>query len=734
MITLFYDLLFVLPFSAALTLLLQPYCWPEQKMLPVLIVCLISSVLLLLLKDLQNRGRIWLSGSMVTIILAILLLQPSEELTAFLLAQIWILQILLISLAALLLHLLQERYRMLRLLFAFGGCIAITVMSFYGFSIEKPAVAALLLYLLLALANELQYHSGKEGDTDPKKHLTGISPFLLLLFLCIQPAKVPEDPYDWGFVRSIAAHISNTFHGIGDRFFAGPGWDSGTPRIGFSDRGDFADSFTTSDYNAISLDLKNSSDPQLYLAGRHFDTFDGQHWSKTDQSDIDQQGLDTIETMAAVLSNENILYPEDLMRRHSMEVAYDGLRSACLFSLPKNDPVRGINETEPQRTGGDLDAADGKKAKQKYTVFYYSLNRDHELFAELLSSAHTITEGEWNAALEQCKVMDPSDYSYDDYLAYHRMINDTYLQPVTLSPELQAYMDVVLDGADSNHEKLLRIETLLRSFRYTDTPGALPSDISNASDFLDYLILEKQDGYCSYYATAFVLLARAYGLPARYVQGFCVPSGVITGSKATVLSSYAHAWPEVYLEGIGWLVFEPTPGKQRFVRWSTTEERCTHIEGAGNSLSENELSEETEEEEAPRFILHWYHIVIPISAGLLLVLLLLAIDQLIRRIRYDRMNAREKGLWLCRRNIDALKRMHLVREDGETLEEFANRVSEQVGEEATDFCSIYELLLYGRKEPTEEDLCLLLEGEKRLLQLHHRTYRVKPQHRQDGII
>ena len=79
MITLFYDLLFVLPFSAALTLLLQPYCWPEHKMLPVLIVCLISSVILLLLKDLQNRGRIWLSGSMVTIILAILLLQPSEE-------------------------------------------------------------------------------------------------------------------------------------------------------------------------------------------------------------------------------------------------------------------------------------------------------------------------------------------------------------------------------------------------------------------------------------------------------------------------------------------------------------------------------------------------------------------------------------------------------------------------------------------------------------------------------
>ena len=317
------------------------------------------------------------------------------------------------------------------------------------------------------------------------------------------------------------------------------------------------------------------------------------------------------------------------------------------------------------------------------------------------------------------------------------MIPGTYLQPVTLSQELQSYMDEVLAGADSDYEKLLRMETMLHSFGYTDTPGALPEDIDGASDFLDYLILEKQSGYCSYYATAFVLLARAYGFPARYVQGYHVPSGVISNKKATVLSSYAHAWPEVYLEGVGWFGFEPTPGTQRYVRWTTTTERRNDRKGDGSapteytapaSVSQNTLSEEKDSAETAHFILHWYHIIIPVSAGLLLVLLLLVIDHLLRRIRYRRMDAREKGLWLCRRNMDALKRMKLIRKESETIEEYSRRAGEQCGSDATAFCGIYEALLYGGKEPTEDELKLLAENIKRL----QKRYREQKKKKQEG--
>lgn len=98
------------------------------------------------------------------------------------------------------------------------------------------------------------------------------------------------------------------------------------------------------------------------------------------------------------------------------------------------------------------------------------------------------------------------------------------------------------------------MEKELSSYTYTKNPGKLPDSIINQEDFLDYFLLESQKGYCSYFATAFVLMARAEGIPARYVEGFCVP--VTTNKKMTVTANMAHAWPEVYIEGIGWLPFD----------------------------------------------------------------------------------------------------------------------------------------------------------------------------------
>ena len=50
-------------------------------------------------------------------------------------------------------------------------------------------------------------------------------------------------------------------------------------------------------------------------------------------------------------------------------------------------------------------------------------------------------------------------------------------------------------------------------------------------------------------------VARAAGIPARYVQGYCF---FLNGGSTQVLSDYAHAWPEAYIEGLGWVPFEPT--------------------------------------------------------------------------------------------------------------------------------------------------------------------------------
>ena len=100
----------------------------------------------------------------------------------------------------------------------------------------------------------------------------------------------------------------------------------------------------------------------------------------------------------------------------------------------------------------------------------------------------------------------------------------------------------------------------------------------------------------------------------------------------------------------------------------------------------------------------------PLGAGLLLAALLFGLDRLIHRIRYRRMNAREKALWLCRRNLDLLKRMKMSRRESETIEEFAARAGERFEEEELVFCNIYEELLYGDPDPSEEILDTLSDN------------------------
>jgi hypothetical protein len=77
---------------------------------------------------------------------------------------------------------------------------------------------------------------------------------------------------------------------------------------------------------------------------------------------------------------------------------------------------------------------------------------------------------------------------------------------------------------------------------------------------VDYFLFDLRQGYCDYYATAMVVLARAAGLPARLVVGYA--SGTYDPATATyqIQADDAHSWVELYFPSLGWVVFEPTAG------------------------------------------------------------------------------------------------------------------------------------------------------------------------------
>lgn len=81
-----------------------------------------------------------------------------------------------------------------------------------------------------------------------------------------------------------------------------------------------------------------------------------------------------------------------------------------------------------------------------------------------------------------------------------------------------------------------------------------------AADFVVWFAEEADKGYCVHFATAGAVLLRAAGIPTRFVTGYMVQTEA--GKETQVYGKDAHAWVECFLEGIGWVPVEATPGAE----------------------------------------------------------------------------------------------------------------------------------------------------------------------------
>jgi hypothetical protein len=117
----------------------------------------------------------------------------------------------------------------------------------------------------------------------------------------------------------------------------------------------------------------------------------------------------------------------------------------------------------------------------------------------------------------------------------------------------------VTAGYETPLEKALAIRNYLRdNFTYSLEVPDIPAE----SDFVEFF-LESKTGYCTYFASAMCMMSRASGIPARFVEGFYVdvPDGETSGpSTVIVTGNSAHAWCEIYIDGIGWIPIDSTPG------------------------------------------------------------------------------------------------------------------------------------------------------------------------------
>jgi transglutaminase-like putative cysteine protease len=151
---------------------------------------------------------------------------------------------------------------------------------------------------------------------------------------------------------------------------------------------------------------------------------------------------------------------------------------------------------------------------------------------------------------------------------YPAWVTETYLQlPEDFSPRIRELAEEITAEAETPYDKAGAITRYLRdNIEYAATVPPAPRN-TNA---LEWILFEHKQGYCVYYATSEILMLRSLGIPARMAVGFAQGEGFtnrdnnIPEEEGITLGSYivrkknAHAWPEVYFPGIGWVEFEPT--------------------------------------------------------------------------------------------------------------------------------------------------------------------------------
>ncbi len=127
--------------------------------------------------------------------------------------------------------------------------------------------------------------------------------------------------------------------------------------------------------------------------------------------------------------------------------------------------------------------------------------------------------------------------------------------PSDLPPRISELAETWIAGETDTERRAKRVEAALRKgYRYD-----LDSPSGAAKNPLDDFLFVSKRGHCEFYSTAMAILLRTQGIPTRNVNGFIGGTFNRFGRYYAVRQGDAHSWVEVYVEGRGFVRFDPTP-------------------------------------------------------------------------------------------------------------------------------------------------------------------------------
>jgi transglutaminase-like putative cysteine protease len=208
---------------------------------------------------------------------------------------------------------------------------------------------------------------------------------------------------------------------------------------------------------------------------------------------------------------------------------------------------------------------------------------------------------------------------------------------------------------------------------------SLKSGHAQAADPTADFLFGDKTGYCVHFAHAAAYLMRTLGIPSRVAHGYAIEEAARRGGSAIVLSGEnSHAWPEVYLAGVGWTVVDifvertldpppkpPDPDLQRLLGQMARGERPLPFQ-EGNRF-----------ESLAYQLRQWAkRIGVSLAYGAIALLIVLYLTKLWRRVVPRLARPRDLSRLLYRVQLDRFSEVRRFRRFGETREQFAERMSD----------------------------------------------------------
>ena len=155
---------------------------------------------------------------------------------------------------------------------------------------------------------------------------------------------------------------------------------------------------------------------------------------------------------------------------------------------------------------------------------------------------------------------------YENYVKekYIKVPEEAFDIDYVVNEVLQMIDDSAYDIMNENDLRIYKANMVAKWLsKNTEYSTNLP-ELPSGADPIEYFLKVSKKGYCMHYASAAVMLLREIGVPARYVSGYIVSKNDFEVNdnqyETTVLDDQAHAWVEIYLNGIGWAPIEVTKG------------------------------------------------------------------------------------------------------------------------------------------------------------------------------